>query len=61
MACCTPGSSPRWQVERQLAPVGAQMNVMYVVAVALIGAPAPITTPPTTRCPSKTSSPPAWW
>lgn len=37
MACCTPGSSPRWQAERRLAPVGAQMNVMYAVAVALIG------------------------
>jgi hypothetical protein len=31
MACCTPGSSPRWQAERPLAPVGAQMNVMYAV------------------------------
>jgi hypothetical protein len=29
MACCTPGSSPRWQAECRLAPVGAQMNVMY--------------------------------
>jgi len=30
-----------WQAERPLAPIGAQMNVMYTVAVAYLGGGAP--------------------